>query len=130
MASRAGANINLELDMTPLLRAAPILNKKLDTAIAGIMEQRDSVIEAWMKSNAPWTDRTGAARSGLSARAFHEPFKVHGIDLFYRVPYGIWLEVRHSGKYAVIIPAIITQAPKIMSTLNKLFARLGQTGGA
>jgi hypothetical protein len=40
------------------------------------------------------------------------------------VPYGIWLEVRHSGKYAIIVPSLTVQGNEIMSTLKGLLERL------
>jgi len=124
MAKRDGANINLELDMTPLLKGTLNLDKQLDRGVAGVMEYWDSRIEATMKVGATWTDRTGNARLGLRAVAGHEPFVSHWIDLFHSVSYGIWLEVRWAGKYAIVIPTLITAGPKVMGTLNKLFARL------
>lgn len=61
--------------------------------------------EAWMKNNATWTDRTGAARNGLRARVFTSGSKV-AIVLYHSVPYGVYLETRWGGKYAIIRPAL------------------------
>jgi hypothetical protein len=124
MASRDGANINLELDLSTLIKSPRKLDRALDRGVAGVVKQRSHIAEGWMREEAPWTDRTGNARSGLSAETEHVRLKYHAIHLFYRVPYGIWLEVRHAGKYAIIIPALLDQGPKMMKTLNKLFARL------
>lgn len=128
MASRNGANINLELDMTPLLTGTQKLNQQLDRGVAGVMEYWDSRMESHMKVSATWTDRTGNARSGLRAVAGHAPLRSHWIDVFHSVPYGIWLEVRFAGRYSIVIPTLITHGPRVMKTLNKLFGRLG--GGA
>jgi hypothetical protein len=75
--------------------------------------------EAYLKSNAPWTDRTGAARNGLSARPEVSP-EEYKIILAHGVDYGIWLEVAHSGAYAVIIPAI----PVLGAQYFRLAARM------
>lgn len=119
---------DIKMDVTPLLKGVQTLNIRLDNGVAGIMERYDSVIEAHMKTTARWTDRTGAARSGLGAVAGHKRFESHWIDVFHRVPYGIWLEVRFAGRYSIIIPSIVLYGPKIMGTMNKLFARLNAGG--
>lgn len=115
----------LNIDMSPLLQGLPKLDQRLDNGVAGVMEFYDSKAEEYMKNNATWTDRTGNARNGLRAQAGHEKGKRHWIDLWHSVPYGIWLEVRFAGKYSIVIPTIVQYGPKVMGTLNKLFARLG-----
>jgi hypothetical protein len=121
----AKGEFTFELDMKPLLRGVKILDAQTDRGVAGVVEYWDSRIESHMKLKAPWTDRTGNARSGLFAKAGHLPGIRHWIDLGHRVPYGIWLEVRWGGKYAIVIPTLISYGPKVMATMTKLFARLG-----
>jgi hypothetical protein len=79
-------------------------------------------IASSMKSQAKWTDRTGNARNGLSATTAITPDNVQ-ILMFYSVPYGLWLEVRWSGKYAVVGPAVQEWFPKVMDTLGKLIQK-------
>lgn len=62
-------------------------------------------IEAYAKTHAPWTDRTGNARQGLFARAYRVASSVI-IVLSHKMSYGIWLEVAHSGKYAIILKTL------------------------
>lgn len=121
----ASGDFSFELDMAPLLKNLVVLDERTDRGIAGVVEYWDSRIEGHMKVAAPWTDRTGNARSGLFAKAGHEPGQRHWIDLGHRVPYGIWLEIRWAGRYAIVFPTLLLYGPKIMQTLNKLFARLG-----
>lgn len=121
----AKGDFELELDMAPLFKGLKVLDQRTDNGIAGVMEYWDSRIESYMKTGAPWTDRTGNARSGLFAKAGHERGKRHWIDLGHRVPYGIWLEIRWSGKFAIVFPSLVRFGPKIMQTMSKLFARLG-----
>ena len=75
--------------------------------------------EAHMRANAPWTDRTGNARAGLNAKVEVGANKV-AIVLAHSVPYGIWLEVRWGGKYAIIEPTIATFAPKFVEAVGRL----------
>lgn len=124
MARRSGANINLELDLTGLITGLAEFDNRLDRGVAGVVKQRSHIASEWMRTNAPWTDRTGNARSGLDATTEHEAKVHHTLVLFGRVPYQIWLEVRFAGRYAIIIPAIIDQGPKMMRTMTKLIDRL------
>lgn len=64
--------------------------------------------EAYMQANARWTDRTGKAREGLHAEVLRTDTAFvlsmgHGFD----VEYGIWLETRHNGRFAIVIPTQI-----------------------
>jgi hypothetical protein len=81
-------------------------------------------IEQWMKANAPWTDQTGAARSELFAvaeQASHDLVEIyfsHGTT----IDYGIWLEVRNAGRYAIIRPALEQIAiPELQQMLQEVF---------
>lgn len=66
-----------------------------------------------MKQNASWLDRTGAARDGLQGAVVWEDdthFTIllgHGSDIYY----GVWLEVRWGGRYAIILPTVMKYAP-------------------
>jgi hypothetical protein len=123
--AKDSTDFHFELDMAPLLKGITVLDERTDRGVAGVVEYWDSRIESHMKINAPWKDRTGNARIGLFAKAGHERGQRHWIDLGHRVPYGIWLEIRWEGRYAIVFPTLIMFGPRIMKTLNKLFARLG-----
>jgi hypothetical protein len=76
-------------------------------------------IETWAKVHAPWTDRTGNARQGLTARVFREATAITLI-LFGAVSYQIWLELKNGGKYAVILPALEIHYQPFMSAIQRL----------
>ena len=125
MAKAKGSfGIEAEYDLAPLQRGVVQLDDRLDRAIAGAVKQRSHIAIAWMRENAPWTDRTGNARSGLDAYTEHEAKVHHTIWLFGRMPYQIWLEIRFAGKYAIIGPAILDQGRKLMKTFTKIIERL------
>lgn len=75
--------------------------------------------EAWMRTNAKWTDRTGNARNGLRGTSRVSTNKV-AVVFSHSVPYGIWLEVRWDGRYAIIEPAVAHWAPKMMDLVARL----------
>lgn len=79
-------------------------------------------VENYMKTNAPWQDQTSNARNGLTARAFQEGETI-GIDLAHSVPYGIYLEARFSGRYAIIEPTVLAMGPVVMRRFERLLER-------
>lgn len=103
------------------LKAFP---EKMHRGLTAIMAFEAPRAEAEMKQNASWNDQTGNARGGLTARPFARKGRSYGIDLSHGVPYGIWLEVRFSGRYAIIGPTIQSFGPQVMSTAATLFGRL------
>lgn len=86
--------------------------------VQDVMREFAPQIEAWMKQNAPWTDRTGAARRGLNAeyRAI-VGYTVAQLIVGHNVPYGPELEFDYSGRYSVIGPAIDFFAPKVLTAI-------------
>lgn len=79
-------------------------------------------VESYMKTEAPWQDQTSNARNGLIARAFKEGTTV-GIDLAHSVSYGIYLEAKWSGRYAIIQPTIDHMGPIVMARFERLLER-------
>lgn len=97
---------------------------KLDRAITSAVEYTASRGESAMRSNAPWNDQTGAARSGLHTSTEHSRTR-HTIIFAHSVPYGIWLEVRWSGRYAIIMPSVQDGGRELMQLLGGLLSRVG-----
>lgn len=96
---------------------------KLDRAMAAAVEYSATRSENYMKSNAPWTDRTSNARNGLQTFPFHAG-RTHGYHLAHGVPYGIWLELRFDGRYGIIPQATQQGGMMVMSLMTKLLAGL------
>lgn len=114
------ARLILEEDtLTPTLKALP---GELDKIVAATLNYYEPKMENHAKLNAPWTDRTTNARNGLAARSGRDG-KTRFIVLFHQVPYGIWLETRWSGKYAIIMPTIDKFGPEVMDTFTKILEK-------
>jgi hypothetical protein len=96
---------------------------RLTLVLKGFFEYQESRVQDHMRANAPWTDRTANARQGLFAKAFQDGDN-HGIVCYHTMPYGIWLEVKNSGQYAIIVPTIQTQGRVVMAQMNKLLAKM------
>lgn len=103
--------------LTPRSRAFPfVMTATLDEILQDLAED----VEAYAKENAPWQDQTGEARDGLTAEAISS-FVVPSIVLYHTVDYGIWLEVKNSGEYAIIIPTLEQMGPEVMARVSELF---------
>lgn len=117
------SNSGFFLDMDTLTVGIKLAPAKIEAAVEATFKFYESQVENSAKLNAPWTDRTTNARNGLAARSGKEGGK-HFIVLAHQVPYGIWLEVTHSAKNAIIMPTVEAFGPKVMGTLSNLLDRL------
>lgn len=72
----------------------------------------------YAQSNAPWADRTGDARAGLDVDV---QWQGHTIvwEMYHTVDYGLFLETRWNGKYAIIMPTLEMFAPQIGRGLSE-----------
>lgn len=97
--------------LTPnLKRLLPVI----DAAVDLTFDHMEPVFEGHMRQTAPWRDRTGNARNGLKAKHEAEPMVSHTMVLYHSMPYGYWLEVRWSGRYAVIGPTMLAVSPELV----------------
>lgn len=86
--------------------------------------------EAYAKIMARWTDRSGNARGGLVAVADNSGSQRwhYEIVVSHSMNYGIWLEIRWSGKYAIIRPTIEAEAPMYWDTAQKVLDKMFGSG--
>lgn len=96
----------------------------VDKAVEEVLEQLAEEVEEYAKLHAPWDDRTGEARGGLTAEVVDEGLFRNSIVLYHTVDYGIWLEIRWNGRYAIIVPTIEHFGPIVMSSLSSVFGRM------
>jgi len=87
------------------------------------MEKLADEMEAWMKENATWEDRTGEARYQLQTTVSHNEsagesviYAGHGPD----IDYGVYLETMQAGRFAIILPAIEHFAPRVMGEVREV----------
>lgn len=109
-----------KLDMGDI--AKNLIEKEIKT-MAALNLYGDSAskeMEAYAKSNRPWQDRTGEARKRLKGNKKNIGTVVrcqieHGVD------YGIFLEMKNEGKYAILKPTVQAVGPKVVNGLDKIF---------
>lgn len=109
---------------TSLFDALENGDEKVNEAVMAVLEFKAPQVEAHMKNNAPWVDQTGNARQGLRAQAYDNGGDLKGIVLYHQVPYGIWLELKYSGEYAIILPTIEAMGPEVMSSLENILGKI------
>lgn len=113
------AKVRFEYDGQKLHNNIRHFDRKVNRAVNKLMDYNALYATGWLKEHAPWHDDTGAARSGLLAKADNHG-DIHEILMAYSVTYGIWLEVAHSGQWAVITPGMRIIGNKVMNDIRKL----------
>jgi hypothetical protein len=120
------AKVTFEYDAQEIRTNIRNLDRRMESAIDATMDYEAAWATGQLKMRAPWTDRTGAARTGLLAVANKLGPGAHEIIMAYSVHYGIWLEIANSGKYAVIGPFMPILGRQVMHDLEHLIDRLGK----
>jgi hypothetical protein len=98
------------------------LEAQIHENVSDAAEQLAEDMLEYAETNAPWTDQTGDARGHLQAAVTWSDkdhftiFLGHGED----IAYGVWLEVRWGGKYAIIVPTIMAFAPQLGGRIRTL----------
>ena len=98
---------------------------RMKVIIGGQFLRAEGEAVDWMKPNAPWTDRTGNARSGLNAHA-EFPSNVFELVLAHSMWYGIFLELTNSGRYSILVPAMLYWGDELMKRISSSMKLLGQ----
>jgi hypothetical protein len=137
--SMANSKMKFTMDLGELRLKSQALYPKLSAGLNALMEYEARNCEADMRSNAPWEDQTGNARNGLFAKRFGSSRgggernargqflsagDTFGIVLYHSVPYGIFLETKWSGRYAVILPTVAKHGPSVMSGAQNILRKL------
>lgn len=112
-----------KLDASSLIKGMEHFYGKADAALFLYTQTAALKLQNYMRDNAPWTDRTGHARQRLTGVA---STKKGGylITLAQGVDYGIWLELAHEKRFAIIQPTILAKSEEVMRGFNKLLERL------
>lgn len=90
-----------------------------------VMEAKADEVLSYAQDNAPWSDRTGAAREGLDVDVSSQGNQIF-LELFHTVEHGQWLEVIQNGRYAIIMPTLEVFAAEIFEAAGAAF--LGEEG--
>lgn len=89
-------------------------------AVIALAQDWAGTLEARTKQNAPWRDRTGNARNGLTGSVAVSRNEVK-IALGHSVDYGVFLELARDGKYAILKPTLDAAVSEIYETYERLW---------
>jgi hypothetical protein len=85
--------------------------------------------EAAMKSEAPWRDRTTAARRGLWAEPFGDA-RNGGIEMGHTAEYGVYLEESNGGRFQIIMPVLVRVGTAFMQSMEAMFGLMDSPAAA
>lgn len=112
-------DIKFEFDISKLYEGMQGYKNKSDVALFLYANTAAKKLEGYMKTNAPWTDRTSNARQSLSSMVSKIPLG-YRITLSHGVDYGIFLELANEKKYAIVAPTVNTQSSGVFAGLSNL----------
>jgi len=92
-------------------------------AVVQVAQYWQPVIETFAKNNAPWTDRSANARQSLEAWVDDLSEDTVKLYLSHGMTYGIFLETRWAGRYAIIWPTLEQHLEPIAQMLRGIFGR-------
>jgi hypothetical protein len=120
--ARQAMSIRWEIPPSELAKAIEKYGDKFMKALYAFAQRSGIEIQNEMRIFAPWTDRTGQARGnlfGIAERPRHKKWLVR-IYAFQGVPYGVFLELRYGGRYAIIMPTLQRLGPQIIKDVQGL----------
>ncbi len=123
--AQAQAGIRWTTPPSELATAVERYGDRVLTAVAAVAQRVASEMQNQAKADAPWTDRTGNARTGIFGTS-EADFGAHVVTIYLShgatIDYGIWLELAHSGNYAVIMRTMEAHYDSLMQLLREVFA--------
>lgn len=99
------------------------LSERLEAAIVMYGETAAKKLEAEAKRNRPWTDRTSRARIGLTGSSGMTEGSME-IVLAHTVDYGLWLELAHEKRFAIVEPTVRLNANRVWQGLKGLLGKV------
>ena len=122
---QAKAGIRWTTPPSELATAIERYGDRVLTAVAAVAQRVATEMQNQAKADAPWTDRTGNARTGIFGTS-EADFAAHVVTIYLShratISYGVWLELANSGSYAVIMRTMESHYESLMQLLREIFA--------
>ena len=122
---QAKAGIRWTTPPSELATAVERYGDRVLTAVAAVAQYVATQMQNQAKADAPWTDRTGNARTGIFGTS-EADFGARVVTIYLShgatIDYGIWLELAHSGTYGVIMRTMESHYDSLMDLLREVFA--------
>lgn len=98
---------------------------RIGRAVAALGEMLAAKMEGYAKANAPWQDRTGEARAGLTGLSVAAADLVT-VYLYHQADHGKWLEIARGGPYQIILPTLTAHYGEAMALLASILGGGGR----
>ena len=110
-------------DASEVYKKLSLLKTRLPQALDALADVGAQKMEAYAKPNAPWTDRTGNARLRLHGEheRTNDELRIiisHGVD------YGIWLELAHEKRFAILLETLTEVSPEVIKGFQGLIDKI------
>ena len=117
------SSCSISFDTKTVLKKLNDMQAKTRTALQIIADSAVRAMERYAKNNARWTDRTGNARQRLKGSTrWEESALIAAIS--HNVDYGMWLELCHEKKYAILEEALDSQAQNLLDSYQRFLNQL------
>lgn len=93
---------------------------RLKEALRILTDTAGKKMREWAQTNATWENRTGNARQGIGEKTYWEDDTTLTLAIFHQMEYGVWLELAHERKYAILEQAIESQREELMRAYKRL----------
>lgn len=114
---------SISFDTKDVLNNLNGMQAKTRAALQIIADTAVKSMEKYAKTNARWTDRTGNARQRLKGSTrWEESALIAAIS--HNVDYGMWLELCHEKKYAILEEALDSQAQNLLDSYKRFLNKL------
>lgn len=114
---------SFRFDASSLIAGMTSLQGKAEIAMMMYAENGALKLQNYAKEHRPWTDRTGHARQRLTGKSSRVD-KGYQLELSHGVEYGIWLEMAHEKRFAIINPTIEKVGPSVVKGFERLLEKL------
>lgn len=114
---------SLSWDTKDVLKKLEQMQAKTRAALQIIADTAVKAMERYAKNNARWTDRTGNARQRLKGSTRWEQDALIAA-ISHNVDYGMWLELCHEKKYAILEEALDSQAQNLLEAYQRFLNQL------
>lgn len=108
-----------------LATAAERYGERVLQAVAAVAQYAATEMQNDAKATAAWMDRTGNARTGIFGTS-EADFAATVVTIYLShsavIEYGVWLELAHSGRYAVIMRTMQSHYAPLMALLRNVLS--------
>jgi hypothetical protein len=115
------ASITWERSPAELANDIATYGQHVERAMLEAAENLARQAEMEMRRDAPWQDQSGEARRALDAKAWQSPDGNVTLTLAHGVDYGVYLEFKNGGRYAIVGPTLQRLYPELEAAMRDIF---------